>query len=88
MRLLVLGVSHHTAPIDLRERLAFGPSDLAGAIGALAQDAALGEVVLLSTCNRTEIYATCPSPTRRGISSASPPGSIRWSSASRRSSAR
>jgi glutamyl-tRNA reductase len=61
MRLLVLGVSHHTAPIDLRERLAFGPADLAGAIGTLAQDAAIGEVVLLSTCNRTEIYATCSS---------------------------
>lgn len=59
MRLLVLGVSHHTAPIDLRERLAFAQGDLADALGALTRDPALGEVVLLSTCNRTEVYATC-----------------------------
>jgi glutamyl-tRNA reductase len=61
MRLLVLGVSHHTAPIDLRERLAFPSGDLAEAIAALARDPALGEVVLLSTCNRTEVYATSQS---------------------------
>jgi glutamyl-tRNA reductase len=59
MRLLVLGVSHHTAPIELRERLAFAPGDLAGAIGTLVSHPALGEAVLLSTCNRTEVYATC-----------------------------
>ncbi len=61
MRLLVLGVSHHTAPIDVRERLAFATSDLGDAVTALAGDPALGEVVLLSTCNRTELYATCTS---------------------------
>jgi glutamyl-tRNA reductase len=61
MRLLVLGVSHHTAPIDLRERLAFAASDLADAVTSLARNPALGEVVLLSTCNRTELYATCAS---------------------------
>jgi glutamyl-tRNA reductase len=61
MRFLVLGVSHHTAPIDLRERLAFAAGDLADALGALVRDPALGEVVLLSTCNRTEVYATCQS---------------------------
>ena len=61
MRLLVLGVSHHTAPIDLRERLAFATADLGDAVSTLARDPALGEVVLLSTCNRTELYATCHS---------------------------
>ena len=61
MRLLVLGVSHHTAPIDLRERLAFATGDLGEAVSTLARDPALGEVVLLSTCNRTELYATCQS---------------------------
>ena len=61
MRLLVLGVSHHTAPIDVRERLAFATADLGDAVTALARDPALGEVVLLSTCNRTELYATCTS---------------------------
>ena len=61
MRLLVLGVSHHTAPIDLRERLAFAAGDLSDAVTTLARNPALGEVVLLSTCNRTELYATCNS---------------------------
>jgi glutamyl-tRNA reductase len=61
MRLLVLGVSHHTAPIDVRERLAFAAAELAEAVSTLVRDPALGEVVLISTCNRTELYATCQS---------------------------
>jgi glutamyl-tRNA reductase len=61
MRLLVLGVSHHTAPIDLRERLAFAAPDLGTAVTTLARDPAISEAVLLSTCNRTELYATCTS---------------------------
>jgi glutamyl-tRNA reductase len=59
MRILLLGVSHHTAPIDLRERLAFAPERIAGALGQIAQQAGVGETVLLSTCNRTEMYVTC-----------------------------
>ena len=41
MRLLVLGVSHHTAPIDLRERLAFAAGDLSDAVTTLARNPAL-----------------------------------------------
>jgi glutamyl-tRNA reductase len=59
MQVLLLGVSHHTASIDLRERLAFPADRLPAALGMLAQRTGLGEVVLLSTCNRSEIYATC-----------------------------
>lgn len=59
MRLLVLGVSHHTAPIELREKLAFSANELPAALALLAAEPALGEVVLLSTCNRTEAYVTC-----------------------------
>jgi glutamyl-tRNA reductase len=59
MRILLLGVSHHTAPIDLRERLSFAPDRIAGALGEIAQQAGIGETVLLSTCNRTEMYVTC-----------------------------
>ena len=58
MRLLVLGVSHHTAPIELRERLAIPAGELPAALARLAADGALGEAVLLSTCNRTEVYVT------------------------------
>lgn len=62
MQVLLLGVSHHTATIDLRERLAFPADRLAEAVGMLAQRPGVGEVVLLSTCNRSEIYTTCQDP--------------------------
>ena len=53
MRLSLVGVSHHRAPVELRERVAL---DL-GASGALAHELAdPGEAVVLSTCNRTEVY--------------------------------
>jgi len=55
MPVAVVGASHRTAPIELRERLAFGRAELPGALAALAGDAG-GEAVLLSTCNRTEVY--------------------------------
>jgi glutamyl-tRNA reductase len=50
MRLVLVGTSHHHAPVELRERVAL---DLVQA-GALASE--LGEAVCLSTCNRTELY--------------------------------
>jgi len=62
MQVLLLGVSHHTAPIDLRERLAFSPDQLPAALATLVQQAGVGEVVLLSTCNRSETYVTCQDP--------------------------
>jgi glutamyl-tRNA reductase len=53
MRLSLVGVSHHRAPVELRERVAL---DLEAA-GALARQLAdPGEAVVLSTCNRTEVY--------------------------------
>ncbi len=50
MRLVLVGISHHHAPVELRERVALDPEQAA----ALA--AQLGEAVCLSTCNRTELY--------------------------------
>jgi glutamyl-tRNA reductase len=55
MSVAVVGASHRTAPIELRERLAFGRGELPGALAALA-DAPGAEAVVLSTCNRTELY--------------------------------
>ncbi|HYH78432.1 MAG TPA: hypothetical protein VEX86_01500, partial [Longimicrobium sp.] len=55
MPLAVVGASHRTAPIELRERLAFGRAEVAPALAGLAADAG-GESVLLTTCNRTEFY--------------------------------
>ncbi len=52
----MIGVSHHTAPVEVRERVAFTPSEIPGALAELQPDRALSEAVLLSTCNRTELY--------------------------------
>jgi glutamyl-tRNA reductase len=55
MPVAVVGASHRTAPIELRERLAFARAELPGALAALAHEPG-AEAVILSTCNRTELY--------------------------------
>jgi glutamyl-tRNA reductase len=54
--LIVLGVSHHGAPLDVRERLAFRAQEVLPALEQLRTSAGAHEGVLLSTCNRTELY--------------------------------
>jgi glutamyl-tRNA reductase len=56
MSLLVLGLNHKTAPVDIRERLTFGPDIVVAALRSLLEKPGLNEAVILSTCNRTEIY--------------------------------
>jgi glutamyl-tRNA reductase len=56
MPLIVLGTSHHTAPIEIRERLAVGKDHCAEAVQELSAIPTIEEVVVLSTCNRTEVY--------------------------------
>jgi glutamyl-tRNA reductase len=56
MHLLLLGVSHRTAPVDLRERLDFASRDLGAAVEALGVRQIAPEAVVLSTCNRSEVY--------------------------------
>ncbi len=56
MTLLALGLNHKTAPLNIRERLTFGPDIIVGALRSAVERAAVGEVVILSTCNRTELY--------------------------------
>jgi glutamyl-tRNA reductase len=53
---IVLGVSHHGAPVDVRERLAFRPHEVIPSLERLRDDVGVREGVLLSTCNRTELY--------------------------------
>jgi glutamyl-tRNA reductase len=53
-----VGLNHETSPVEEREQLAFSGSELAAALARLGED--LGGAVLLSTCNRTEVYATTP----------------------------
>jgi len=54
----VEGLNHKTAPVELREQLAVSPSNLVGRAAELKLRDDLDEIVLLSTCNRVEIYAT------------------------------
>ena len=62
MALLAYGVSFRTAPIDMRERIAFATRDLPGALSRLGKIAPLSEAAILSTCNRTEIYCVLDAP--------------------------
>jgi glutamyl-tRNA reductase len=57
MSLVVVGLNHRTVPVELLERMAVAPEGLPKALHALTRAEHLAEVVLLSTCNRTEIYA-------------------------------
>src|SRR5690242_6817639 len=57
----ILGLDHHWAPAAVRERLAFAGPALTEALAELQQCEAITEVVLLCTCNRTEVYMAGPS---------------------------
>jgi glutamyl-tRNA reductase len=59
---LVVGLSHRTAPVEVRERLAVAPTDLERELRELAADSGFEEALLISTCNRVELYATSPNP--------------------------
>ena len=59
MPLLAIGLNHTTAPLNIRERLTFGPDIVVGALRSLADQPSVDEAVILSTCNRTEIYCCC-----------------------------
>jgi len=58
MSLLALGINHKTASVDVRERVAFSPEQLAEALSQARISAHVKEVAILSTCNRTELYCS------------------------------
>lgn len=60
MSLFCLGLNHKTTPVELRERLAFAEKSVPEAAQQLAQHEGLGEAVVLSTCNRVELYVASP----------------------------
>ena len=60
MTLFVFGINHTTAPIDVREKLAFAPEITASALQQLVSQTAVSEAAILSTCNRTEVYGRLP----------------------------
>jgi glutamyl-tRNA reductase len=54
--LTLVGINHRGAPLDIREKVAYRPNEVADALAALRDVAAAREAVALSTCNRTELY--------------------------------
>ena len=56
MAILVVGLNHKTAPVEIRERVAFGPDILVGALRSLTELAPIGEGLILSTCNLSLIH--------------------------------
>jgi glutamyl-tRNA reductase len=64
MTILTLGLNHKTAPVDIRERLSFGPDVIVGALRTMTEQTPASEAVILSTCNRTELY--CAADEREG----------------------
>jgi len=57
VKVVVIGLSHHASPVEQRERFAFAESSIPGQLAALRASGVVGEAVILSTCNRVEIYA-------------------------------
>jgi glutamyl-tRNA reductase len=57
MNVVVIGLSHHSSPVELRERFAFADAKIPDALKSLRDSGIAGEAVILSTCNRVEIYA-------------------------------
>ena len=57
MNIVVIGLSHHSSPVELRERFAFAEANIPEALKSLRESGNAGEAVILSTCNRVEIYA-------------------------------
>ena len=58
MPILAIGISHRRAPVELIERLAFAEEELPKAYRRALDDEAIGEAVILSTCNRVEVYGS------------------------------
>ncbi|MGB9151325.1 MAG: glutamyl-tRNA reductase [Burkholderiales bacterium] len=62
MQLYTFGINHQTAPVEIREKVAFPPERLADALRELAKLPSVYEAAILSTCNRTEIYCRSDAP--------------------------
>jgi len=56
MSFIALGINHKSAPVELREKVAFSPDRLVHALQSCPQKTGVDELVILSTCNRTELY--------------------------------
>jgi glutamyl-tRNA reductase len=67
MPLIVIGLSHHSSPVTVRERFAFADGAIPEALQKLRATGIAAEAVILSTCNRVEIYAASDLPERQAL---------------------
>jgi glutamyl-tRNA reductase len=65
--IVVVGLNHQTAPVAVREAMAFPKDELGRALERVKQDAGLGEAMILSTCNRVEVYGRSEKNTARAV---------------------
>ena len=65
--IVVVGLSHQTAPLAVREALAFPKDRLGEALERAREEAGLSEAMILSTCNRVEVYGRAPEPVSRHV---------------------
>ncbi|MFT5220290.1 MAG: glutamyl-tRNA reductase [Planctomycetota bacterium] len=68
MALLSLGINHQTAPVDIREKVAFAPEQMSQALIELQGLPSVNESVIVSTCNRTEVYCEASADNSGAIS--------------------
>jgi glutamyl-tRNA reductase len=69
MAILALGLNHKTTPVNIRERITFGPDIIVAALRGLASHPGVSEAIILSTCNRTELYCSLQGVGKTQISS-------------------
>src|SRR5258707_14519312 len=62
MPLVVIGLSHHTSPVEVRERFVFSEARIPATLELIRANRIADEAVILSTCNRVEIYAATAAP--------------------------
>ncbi|WP_312085417.1 glutamyl-tRNA reductase, partial [Exiguobacterium sp.] len=62
MHIVVVGLNNKTAPVSIREQVSFGEHEMKGAVVALRDEKSIFESVIVSTCNRTELYVVTDQP--------------------------
>jgi len=67
MNIVLIGLSHKTAPVEMRERLAFAEAHLHDALGRLVDQEVVEESLIVSTCNRVELLASSTAGADRGL---------------------
>ncbi len=67
MNIVLIGLSHKTAPLEVRERLAFNPAIIREALSSLVDHSEVDEGLIVSTCNRVELVACAPSGADKGL---------------------